>query len=69
MAFVGQSAGEHSVDLTIGRIDEAVARLLASAAALSDEQLRGPSLLPGWSRGHVLSHIARNADGLSNLLI
>src|SRR5712691_7516627 len=28
-----------------------------------------PSPLPGWSRGHVLTHIARNADGLRNLLI
>ena len=27
-----------------------------------------PSLLPGWTRGHVLTHVARNADGLGNLL-
>lgn len=69
MTSVSQPAGPHSVDLTIGRIDDAVARLVASAAALSDEQIREPSLLPGWSRGHVLTHIARNADGLRNLLI
>jgi maleylpyruvate isomerase len=25
-------------------------------------------LLPGWSRGHVLTHLARNADGGSRLL-
>ncbi|MEN9643774.1 MAG: hypothetical protein RL238_443 [Actinomycetota bacterium] len=31
---------------------------------LTDEQARQPSLLPGWSVGHVLTHIARNADGL-----
>ena len=42
--------------------------LLATATALSDAQAREPSLLPGWSRGHVLTHIARNADGLGNLL-
>ncbi len=28
------------------------------------EVLRGPSLLPGWSRAHVLTHLARNADGI-----
>jgi maleylpyruvate isomerase len=28
----------------------------------------GPSRLPGWTRGHVLSHLARNADALVNLL-
>jgi uncharacterized damage-inducible protein DinB len=27
-----------------------------------------PSLLPGWSVGHVLSHLARNADSYVNLL-
>ena len=28
----------------------------------------GASLLPGWSRRHVITHLARNADGLVNLL-
>lgn len=26
---------------------------------------RQPSLLPGWSRGHVLTHLARNADAIA----
>jgi len=38
------------------------ARLLADLAALTDEQARYPSLLPGWSVGHVVTHLARNAD-------
>lgn len=50
------------------RIGEATGRLVAAAAALTDAQTREPSLLPGWTRGHVLTHIARNADGLANLL-
>jgi maleylpyruvate isomerase len=66
---VSQPAGEDSVDLTIGRINDATGRLLATASALTDAKAREPSLLPGWSRGHVLTHIARNADGLRNLLI
>jgi len=37
-------------------------RLLTSAAQLSDRDLRAPSRLPGWSRGHVIAHLARNAD-------
>ncbi|HUA27561.1 MAG TPA: maleylpyruvate isomerase family mycothiol-dependent enzyme [Streptosporangiaceae bacterium] len=52
-----------------GRIDEATSHLTATADRLTDEQAREPSLLPGWSRGHVLTHLARNADGLRNLLI
>lgn len=54
----------HSLD----RLAAATGRLLATATVLSDAQAREPSLLPGWSRGHVLTHIARNADGLGNLL-
>jgi maleylpyruvate isomerase len=52
-----------------GRIDEATGRLAATAGQLTDGQAREPSRLPGWSRGHVLTHLARNADGLRNLLI
>jgi maleylpyruvate isomerase len=55
----------HSLDRLAGADD----RLLATTTRLSDAQARQPSLLPGWTRGHVLTHIARNADGLRNLLI
>ena len=55
----------HSLD----RVAAATDRVLVTATGLSDAQAREPSLLPGWSRGHVLTHLARNADGLRNLLI
>jgi maleylpyruvate isomerase len=38
------------------------ARLLATLDGLSDDAARAPSRLPGWSVGHVLTHLARNAD-------
>jgi len=44
-------------------------RLLESVDRLDDQGLREPSLLPGWTRGHVLTHLARNADGLVNLVL
>ncbi len=53
----------------VQRIDVATARVLATVARITDEQAREPSALPGWSRGHVLTHLSRNADGLANLLI
>lgn len=40
----------------------AQARLLADVAQLSDGRARAASRLPGWSVGHVLTHLARNAD-------
>lgn len=58
----------HEARQWLDRVAEATDRLLASAATLTDARMREPSLLPGWTRGHVLTHIARNADGLGNLL-
>ena len=51
------------------RVAGATSLLHTSAERMSDQQAREPSLLPGWSRGHLLTHLARNADGLRNLLI
>ena len=42
--------------------------LLETIGDLSDEHCRAPSLLDGWSRGHVLTHLARNADSHVHLL-
>jgi maleylpyruvate isomerase len=36
--------------------------LLDDLGELTDAQARSPSLLPDWSVGHVLTHLARNAD-------
>ena len=35
---------------------------------LTNEDVATDSLLPNWSRGHVISHLANNARGLSNLI-
>lgn len=48
-------------------LERATARLLATAGSL-DGTSATPSRLPGWSRGHVLTHVARNADAMRNLL-
>jgi maleylpyruvate isomerase len=53
----------------LSQIDDATQRLLRTVGQLSAKDIRRASLLPGWTRGHVLSHVARNADGLRNLLI
>lgn len=43
-------------------------RVEDAVAALAPEQVHEPSRLPGWTRGHVITHLARNADALINLL-
>lgn len=34
----------------------------------SDDDVQAPSLCKGWTRGHVLTHLARNADGITATL-
>lgn len=63
-----EPASLEQIGQIIDRVVTATDRLLATASGFTDAQVREPSLLPGWTRGHVLSHIARNADGLRNLL-
>ena len=62
------TAAAHAASLR-ARVAAATARLQETVSRLDDGQAREASLLPGWSRGHLLSHIARNADSLRNLLI
>ncbi|MFE9625945.1 maleylpyruvate isomerase family mycothiol-dependent enzyme [Streptomyces sp. NPDC006527] len=57
---------DHAHDLASVR--EATERLLTAVAKLDDAAVTEPSRLPGWSRGHVLAHLARNADALVNVL-
>ena len=40
-------------------------KLRTVTAALTDAQVGLSSLLPDWTVGHVLTHLARNADGMS----
>ena len=43
-------------------------RLASTLATLTEGDARRPSLLPGWSVGHVLTHLARNADSHVRML-
>ncbi|MFF3124112.1 maleylpyruvate isomerase family mycothiol-dependent enzyme [Streptomyces sp. NPDC057908] len=57
---------DHAHDLDAVR--EATDRLLSATRKLDDSALAEPSRLPGWSRGHVVAHLSRNADALVNVL-
>jgi maleylpyruvate isomerase len=52
----------------VAEVDRATDRLLETVSTLAGDDAALPSLLPGWTRGHVLTHVARNADALVNLL-
>lgn len=57
---------DHAHDL--GAVREATDRLLGEAGQWDNAALAEPSRLPGWTRGHVLAHLSRNADALGNVL-
>jgi len=57
-----------SVDDVLRNLAEATAGLIKNLSQLTDADARGVSLLPGWTRGHVLTHLARNAEGGTRLL-
>ncbi|MFI5905681.1 maleylpyruvate isomerase family mycothiol-dependent enzyme [Streptomyces cyaneofuscatus] len=57
---------DHAHDL--GAVREATDRLLSEAGKWDNAALAEPSRLPGWSRGHVLTHLSRNADAIGNVL-
>ena len=44
-------------------------RLLATVESMRGRDLTRDSTLPGWSLAHLLTHLARNADALGNLLV
>ena len=50
--------------MSLDLLDAQTALLLATVDSLGESDLAQPSVLPGWSRGHVLGHIAGNAEGL-----
>ncbi|PPS81795.1 maleylpyruvate isomerase family mycothiol-dependent enzyme [Streptomyces sp. MH60] len=57
---------DHAHDLASVR--DATERLLTAVGKLDNASVTESSRLPGWSRGHVLAHLARNADALVNVL-
>jgi maleylpyruvate isomerase len=50
------------VDALVRGCNAAQAALVDGVRGLTNDVARQPSLLPGWSVGHVLTHLARNAD-------
>lgn len=56
-----------AISTKIQNVREATGRLLLTVRSLDESDTVRPSLCEGWTRGHVLAHIALNADSLVNL--
>lgn len=67
-ALARQAFLPHEVAAIRKRKLEATQSLLGSTIAVSDDDWQQPSRLPGWTRAHVATHLARNADAFIRLI-
>jgi maleylpyruvate isomerase len=59
---------EAELQVVVGGCGASHRRLLDTVVALDEAGVRGPSRLDGWTIGHVLTHLARNADSHTRML-
>ncbi len=62
------AAGPRSLAHTLAWAGDGAAHLRGLMMRMGEDAFAAPSALPGWSRAHVLTHVARNADAMINLL-
>jgi maleylpyruvate isomerase len=62
------AAGARSLANNLAWAGDGAAHLRGLMKRMGDDAFAAPSALPGWTRAHVLTHIARNADAMINLL-
>ncbi|MEP6815304.1 MAG: maleylpyruvate isomerase family mycothiol-dependent enzyme [Marmoricola sp.] len=55
-------------DHVLEAIDRATARLLATVDGLPDADWGADTVLPDWTRAHVIAHLVLNAEGLAGVL-
>lgn len=60
--------GRHDPAVTLAWAKDGAEHLRGLMARLGDDAFAAPSGLQGWTRAHLLTHVARNADALVNLL-
>src|SRR4051795_2630207 len=61
----GAMNAETSLADSLERLHQSEQRLLLSVDSLRGEAWHAASVLPGWTRAHVASHLALNAEALA----
>ena len=52
----------------LAELHKAAAIVASTAAKFTDEDVKAPSALPGWTRGHVLAHLAGITNAMARQL-
>ena len=58
----------HTHDDALVWVARGTALLMSAVTALDEQAISEPSGLPGWTRKHLVAHVAANADALGNLV-
>jgi maleylpyruvate isomerase len=64
----GTAAATRDLGADLALVQEATNRLVRTVDSLEPEQWTEPSGLPGWTRAHVVGHLALNGEGLAAAL-
>jgi len=51
----------------IGRMQRESGMVMATVGSLAEDEIGRPSKCEGWTRAHVIAHLARGADAMTNL--
>jgi maleylpyruvate isomerase len=62
------AADDADLEGSLAAVSAATQRFVAAVSALDDADVAGPTLIPPWTRGHVVTHVARAADSYRRLL-
>lgn len=68
MSTLTDTFADLTLDGQLATVAAGTAHFGVQLAALTDTELDGASLLPGWSRKHITSHIGYNAVALGRLM-
>jgi maleylpyruvate isomerase len=59
---------EEQLEQSIAQVERAESLFLETVEGLDQSELTAPSLCEGWTRSHVIGHVALNAHSLVNLM-
>ena len=60
--------GTSDRSLALDLLGGATQRVIRTVDGLHDDDWSAPSLCPGWTRAHVVAHLALNAEGMAEAL-
>jgi maleylpyruvate isomerase len=58
----------HSLTSDLNVLERETGMAMATIASLTDDELTKPTQCAGWTRAHVIAHLALDADSMTNLV-